>query len=88
MVLLAYKEWMNMVIMGQVQGRQMIDICCDVIEANKMDDKMNKGYGFGDTIFEMYQQLEATDISSWDRTTSWSSTPWACPLRWKSSTTY
>ena len=41
-----------MVIMGQVQGRQMIDICRDAIEADKMANTMDKGFGFRDRTFE------------------------------------
>lgn len=62
MVLLVYRRGMNMVLMGQVQGRLMIDICHDAIEANNMEEMPNKGFGFGDRIFELYQQLETTEV--------------------------
>ena len=38
MALLVYKEGLNMIMLGQVLGRRMIDICHAADEANLMDD--------------------------------------------------
>ena len=62
MVLLVYNSGTNMVMMGPKQRQQMIDTCQDAIAADKNDEILNRGFGFGDRIFKMFKHLATTNV--------------------------
>ena len=41
---------MIMIILDQVLGRRMIDVCQAADAADRMDNMIDKGYGLGDRI--------------------------------------
>ena len=51
MALLVYKEGLSLIMLGQVLGRKMINVCHAANEANKKDASIDKGFGFGDRVY-------------------------------------
>ena len=50
--LLLHDTGMHMIVMGPIQGKQVMDVCCDVIAMNEDDEMMHRG--FGEKIFEVF----------------------------------
>ena len=50
MALLIYKEGLNMIILDQAMGKQMIDVCHTADNANRVVYTVVKGFGFGDRV--------------------------------------
>ena len=51
-----------MAIINKAIEEQMLDLCHAAKVANRMADTIVKGFGFGDTVSKLFQQLVATDI--------------------------
>ena len=62
MALMFCKEGLNMAIINKAMGEQMLDLCHAAKVANRMADTIVKGFGFGDRVSKLFQQLVATDI--------------------------
>ena len=86
MALLVYKEGLNMVMLGQVLGRRMIDVCRAADETNRMDDTIDKGFGFGNRVYEIVHHLESTKVVLLGPHNMVEQQAMACPRRWKNST--
>ena len=43
-------------------GDQMLDLCHPAKIANRLSDTIVKGFGFGDRVSKLFQQLGSTDI--------------------------
>ena len=62
MTLLVYKEGLTMIMLDHVLGRRMIDMCHAADTADRMDNTIEKGYGFGDRVNEIVRHLESTAV--------------------------
>jgi hypothetical protein len=62
MTLVFYKEGLNMVIIDQAMAEQMIEVCHTAEVANRVANTVVKGFGFGDRVHKLLQQLESTDM--------------------------
>ena len=51
-----------MVIIDQAMGEEMIEVCQAAEVANRVANTVVKGFGFGDRVHKLLQQLESTDI--------------------------
>ena len=51
-----------MVIIDQAMGKQMLEVCHAAEVANKVANTVAKGFGFGDRVHKLFQQLESTDV--------------------------
>ena len=60
MAVLIYKEGLNMVILDQAMGEQMIGVCHAADVANRVVDTVDRGFGFGDRVCKIVHQLEST----------------------------
>ena len=62
MTLLVYKEGLTMIMLDHVLGRRMIDMCHAADTADRMDNTIEKGYGFGDRVNEIVHHLDSTAV--------------------------
>ena len=61
MVLMFYKEGLNMAIIDKEMGEQMLELCHTAKVANRVANTVVKGFGFGDRVNKLLQQLVTTD---------------------------
>ena len=62
MTLIFCKEGLNMVIMDQAMGEQMLELWHAAEVANRVANTVIKGFGFCDRGHKFLQQLESTDM--------------------------
>ena len=51
-----------MAIINKAMGEQMLDLCHTAKVANKLEDTIMKGFGFGHGVSKLFKQLVSTDI--------------------------
>ena len=62
MALLIYNDGLNMVVLDNELGRQMVDVCLAADKGDRMNNTIDKGYGFGDRAYEIIHHLESTTV--------------------------
>ena len=62
MALMFCKEGLNMAIINKAMVEQMLDLCHAAKIANRFADTTVKGFGFGDRVSKLFQQLVSTEI--------------------------
>ena len=62
MALLAHKEGSNIIMLDNVLGRQMIDVCHEADAVDRMYNTIDKEYWYSDRVYEIVHHLGSTVV--------------------------
>ena len=86
MALLTYGEEVTLVVLDHELGHQIVDVCLAADAADEECHTIDKGYGFGDLIYEIILHLESAAVVLLGPHIWWSSRRQESPHRWQSFT--